>query len=106
MARSSRILGGQQDPEPLNIFEHPEFLPQLSTEGRILPELAWKGFDAIQIPPAQVSPNGGSLVRRETVYAGASNGGSINLCLPLLYHKYHPASEVTCAETGTSATSQ
>lgn len=34
----------------------------VSTEGRILPELAWKGFDAIQIPPAQVSPNGGNLV--------------------------------------------
>ena len=52
----------------------------MSTEGRILPELAWKGFDAIQIPPAQVSPNGGNLV---LLWNGASNGGSISLWLQL-----------------------
>ena len=49
-------------PQPLNPHPEKNCLGLVSTEGRILPELAWKGFDAIQIPPAQVSPNGGNLV--------------------------------------------
>jgi len=43
-------------PQPRTIFHalHQTF----DDLRRILPELAWKGFDAIQIPPAHVSPQG------------------------------------------------
>ena len=36
----------------------PEVLSFSVCQGRILPELALKGFDAVQIPPAHISPQG------------------------------------------------
>lgn len=52
----SEELSQEGGPQPRTIFHalHLTF----DDIRRILPELAWKGFDAIQIPPAQVSPNG------------------------------------------------
>eukprot|EP00435_Cladocopium_sp_Y103_P071970 s218_g38.t3 len=52
----SEELSRADGPQPRTIFHalHLTF----DDIRRILPELAWKGFDAIQIPPAQVSPNG------------------------------------------------